>query len=116
MFVLTGFCFDSKERLKKYYIPHADCMDMTAYGYFQMPDGVPFAECMHKYTDLEYYRDELCGKQRILKPISALLKCEIDELLAMHAYQIICSEEKIKAKIKKLNYTKEGWKAAGIIK
>ena len=71
----------------------SDWSDMTAYGYWVNNDGGIYHECMHAYQNLEYYREELTGKNRILKAISSHIKGElrVDEL--MNAYDVILHEE-----------------------
>jgi len=64
--------------------------------------------------DAEYYRDELEGYNRVLKPISSWLKGEFnDELdLLLAGYHHIMMEEHLKRTVPVL-YTKEGLKLAG---
>ena len=72
----------------------ADGTDMTAHGYFQLEDGTVWAECMHDYLDLEYYRKEPQGIRRILKLFSAFERGEIGaELLAKGYHILLCEAE-----------------------
>ena len=50
---------------------------MSYYGYQFMGDEL-FWDWNFQYTDLEYYRGKLTGKERLLQCVSWLLKDEID--------------------------------------
>ena len=97
------------ERHKK----DADSSDMIATGYFQEECGSIYYECMHSYMNLEYYRDELTGKRRILKALSSFMKEEIDIALYSDAYRVILLEEYTKENFPKY-YTDEGLELAGL--
>ena len=115
IFVLDEICYwDKSERMKKRLCECADSSDMTAYGYWLNEDGSIFYECMHTYPDLEYYRDELQGKDRTLKAVSSFLKDEISLTLLLQAYDIILDEERVKGNRKHLGYMEEALKSAGL--
>ena len=86
---------------------------MIATGYFQEECGSIYYECMHSYMNLEYYRDELTGKRRILKALSSFMKEEIDIALYSDAYRVILLEEYTKENFPKY-YTDEGLELAGL--
>ena len=64
--------------------------------------------------DAEYYREELTGFNRLLKPISNWLKGELgdDLVLMLSGYHHIMMEEYLSRTVPAL-YTKEGLKMAG---
>lgn len=66
---------------------------MNAWGYWQEESGEIMDDVMWNYMDLEYYRDELSGKRRILKALSSFMKDEIDIGLYSRAYSTILNEE-----------------------
>ena len=105
-FVLTYIC--NWENKRRFY----DCTDMTANGYFM--DKTLFAECIHNYLDLEYYRGQFQGRLRTLAALSNYMKSKIDICLLLNAYHIIQNEEYLKEVKLYQSYTKEGKQLAGI--
>ena len=99
----------TKESRRKY----GDTSDMDADGYFVNPDGGIYYENMWNYMDLEYYREELTGIQRILIPLSSFMKGKIDIGLFARAYHQIMTEIYLE-RIKPRMYTEEGLALAGI--
>ena len=107
----------------KYLKEYGDITDMTACGYFLNSDdcgrcytGVFYSEVMHDYVDLEYYRGEFNGGERVLLPIKYFLGGEIDEETFAKACEIIKKQEEIKAEIDCLNLLDEWKEKIGIIK
>ena len=93
----------------------ADGTDMTAHGYFQLEDGTVWAECMHDYLDLAYYREEPTGIRRILKLFSAFEKGEIDAELLAKGYHILLTETELEQKREALDcFLDETLKKAGL--
>lgn len=93
----------------------ADGTDMTAHGYFQLEDGTIWAECMHDYLDLAYYREEPTGVRRILKLFSAFEKGEIDAELLAKGYHILLAEAELEQKREALDcFLDETLKKAGL--
>ena len=93
----------------------ADGTDMTAHGYFQLEDGTIWAECMHDYLDLAYYREEPTGIRRILKLFSAFEKGEIDAELLAKGYHILLTEAELEQKREALDcFLDETQKKAGL--
>ena len=90
-----------------------DASDMTANGYFLATDyndrytGEFYSECMHDYTDLEYYRGEFIGGERVLSPISYFIKGEINEHTFAKACEIIKNQEETKHDIRCLGILDE---------
>ena len=112
-FVLTGICcWDISEKRRR----TADASDMIAWGHLIDEDGNVFNECMHNYQDLEYYRGELYGVQRILTALSNYEKDEIGIVLLMRAYEIIRNEHHFKNSGNMMWYTDEGMRLAGLLK
>lgn len=91
-----------QDRLLASHKETGDSSDMTANGYFLATDyndrytGEFYGECMHDYTDLEYYRGEYIGGERVLLPISYFIKGEIGEQTFAKACEIIKKQEEIK--------------------
>lgn len=90
-----------------------DVSDMTAAGYFLCSDytdrftGEFYGEVMHDYADLEYYRGDFVGGERVLLPLSYYLKGEIAEDTFVSACEIVKKQEEIKYKIGSLNVLDE---------
>ena len=90
-----------------------DATDMTANGYFLITDyhdrytGEFYHECMHDYADLEYYRGDFKGGERVLLPISYFIKGEIDADTFAKVCEIIKKQESIKEEISCLNMLDE---------
>ncbi len=88
---------------------------MTASGYFLSSDyndrftGGFYNEVMHDYVDLEYYRGEFNGGERVLLPIKYFLSGDIDDETFAKACEIIKKQEEVKEEIRYLNMTDE-WK------
>ena len=109
-----------KDKLLENHKQVGDATDMTASGYFLVSDpgdrytGEFFGECMHDYTDLEYYRGEFVGGERVLLPISYFLKGEISEDTFVKACEIIKSQEETKWNIRTLGIVDEWIKKLGL--
>lgn len=98
-----------------------DCSDMTAAGYFLCSDymddqftGDFYSEVMHDYVDLEYYRGEYSGGERVLLPLSYYLKGDIDEESLVKACEIIKKQESLKRDLDSLNILDEWIEKLGI--
>ena len=94
-----------------------DTSDMNLYGYMMTDNSRyigPFAEVWWNYMDVEYYRKELTGINRVLKIIGNWLKGEFgdDLCLLLAGYHRILLEE-VLAKTTPLMYTSEGLVSAG---
>ena len=94
-----------------------DTSDMNLYGYMMTDNSRyigPFTEIWWNYMDVEYYRKELTGINRVLKIISNWLKGEFgdDLCLLLAGYHRILLEE-VLAKTTPLMYTSEGLMSAG---
>ena len=112
-----------RDKHLKYLKEYGDITDMTACGYFLNSDdcgrcytGVFYSEVMHDYVDLEYYRGEFNGGERVLLPIKYFLGGEIDEETFTKTCEIIKKQEEIKAEIDCLNLLDEWKEKIGIIK
>lgn len=111
-----------KDKHLKYLKEYGDITDMTACGYFLSSDyndrftGEFYNEVMHDYVDLEYYRGEFNGGERVLLPIKHFLGGDIDEETFAKACEIIKKQEEIKAEIDCLNLLDEWKEKIGIIK
>ena len=110
--------WDEEEYIKKRK-DYGDTSDMNIWGYAADTEWVSgfrgaYREVWDNYMDAEYYRDELKGYNRVLKPISSWLKGEFnDELdLLLAGYHHIMTDEYLKSTVPVL-YTKEGLKLAG---
>lgn len=104
-----------KDKHLKYLKEHGDITDMTASGYFLSSDyndrftGGFYNEVMHDYVDLEYYRGDFNGGERVLLPIKYFLNGDIDEETLVKACEIIKKQEEEKQEIRYLNLLDE-WK------
>lgn len=111
-----------RDKHLKYLKEYGDITDMTASGYFLSSDyndrftGEFYHEVMHDYVDLEYYRGEFNGGERVLLPIKHFLGGDIDEESFAKACEIIKKQEEIKAEIDCLNLLDEWKEKIGIIK
>ena len=111
-----------KDKHLKYLKEYGDITDMTACGYFLSSDyndrftGEFYHEVMHDYVDLEYYRGNFNGGERVLLPIKHFLGGDIDEETFEKACEIIKKQEEIKAEIHCLNLLDEWKEKIGIIK
>ena len=109
---------DKEEYIKKRR-EHGDTSDMDIWGYAADVEwcngynGI-YNDTWWNYMDAEYYREELTGFNRLLKPVSNWLKGEfgdgVDLLLA--GYHHIMMEEYLSRAVPVI-YTKEGLKMAG---
>ena len=97
-----------------------DATDMTANGYFLITDyhdrytGEFYHECMHDYADLEYYRGDFKGGERVLIAISDFIKGEIDADTFAKVCEIIKKQESIKEEISCLNMLDEWLEKVGL--
>ena len=111
-----------KDKHLKYLKEYGDITDMTACGYFLSSDyndrfiGEFYHEVMHDYVNLEYYRGEFNGGERVLLPIKYHLDGDIDDETFAKACEIIKKQEEIKAEIDCLNLLDEWKEKIGIIK
>ena len=102
-----------QDRLLKNHKETGDSSDMTAHGYFLATDyndrytGEFYSECMHDYTDLEYYTGDFIGGERVLLPISYFLKDEIREDTFFKCCEIIKKQEETKWSIRCLGILDE---------
>ena len=115
-FVLISICYwnATKKHLQNLR-KRADITDMTAYGYWLGEVGCIYAECMHAYQDLEYYRGELDGYKRILTAVSNHTKGEISTDLLLNAYRYILDDEKLNTSKEFLGlFSDEGLALAGL--
>ena len=111
---------EKQDRVLQYHKNYGDVTDMTANGYFLITDyhdrytGEFYHECMHDYVDLEYYRGEFIGGERVLLPISYFVKNEINEEEFFKACSIIKKQEEVKWDIRCLGIVDEWVKKLGI--
>ena len=111
-----------KDKHLKYLKEYGDITDMTACRYFLSSDyndrftGGFYSEVMHDYVDLEYYRGEFNGGERVLLPIKYFLNGDIDEETLVKACEIIKKQEEVKQEIRYLNLLDEWKEKIGIIK
>ena len=104
-----------KDKHLKYLKEYGDITDMTASGYFLSSDcndrfiGGFYNEVMHDYVDLEYYRGDFNGGERVLLPIKYFLNGDIDEETLVKACEIIKKQEEVKKETRYLNLLDE-WK------
>lgn len=111
-----------KEKYLNYLQERGDISDMTACGYYLISDdrgrytGEFYSEVMHDYVDLEYYRGEFNGGERVLLPIKYFLSGDIDEETFAKSCEIIKKQEEIKHEIDCLNLLDEWKEKIGIIK
>lgn len=70
-----------------------DGKGVILWGYFQHEDGTLYREWVCGYTNLEWYKGTLRGKNRILKALSNYYKGKIDAVLFANAYRQILTEE-----------------------
>ena len=111
-----------KDKHLKYLKEYGDITDMTACGYFLSSDyndrftGEFYHEVMHDYVDLEYYRGNFNGGERVLLPLKHFLGGDIDEETFAKTCEIIKKQEEIKAEIDCLNLLDEWKEKIGIIK
>lgn len=93
-----------------------DTSDMNLYGYAMADSGYigPYYEVWFNYMDVEYYRKELTGINRVLQIISNWLKGEFgdDLCLLLAGYHRILLEEVLAQTVPRM-YLPEGLKLAG---
>lgn len=77
-------------------------------------EGTLYDECESNYMDFEYYEEPLIGEKRLLKPISSLMKGEINVPLAFNAFRKIMLEESAKENWMREWFGQEAYKAAGL--
>lgn len=93
--------------------------DPFAAGYFLSRNGqISYEYIEREFTDLlsmEYYPEELTGRERVLKEVSHYMKNEIDLPRLLNAYQIILDEERIKEQRGNIQWIPdEKWEFAGL--
>jgi len=121
--VLTGIIIPPWRERDKYLERRrdsGDTSDMDIWGYaadMEWHNGYHgvYSEVWWNYMDVEYYRKELSGVERVLKPISNWLKGEFgdDLCLLLSAYHQIMSDVAV-SKMIPAGKTKEGLKLAGL--
>lgn len=116
--IIVPYGWDEEEYIKKHK-EYGDIFDMNIWGYAAATEWASgfcgaYRQVWHSYMNAEYYRDELEGYNRMLKPISSWLKGEFnDELdLLLAGYHHIMTEEYLKSTVPIL-YTNEELKLAG---
>lgn len=93
---------------------------MTVRGCFLNTDkfdrftGEFYYEVMHDYTDLEYYRGDFNGGERVLLPLKYFLLGDIDEETLVKACYVIKQQETVKREIKSLNLLDEWVEKIGL--
>lgn len=110
-----------KNKHVKYLKEKGDITDMTACGYFLVEGdhfnpftGGFYSEVMHDYVDLEYYRGDFSGGERVLLPIKYFLSGDINEETLVKACGIIKKQEVIKKEITYLNLLDEWIEKIGL--
>lgn len=68
---------------------NGDVSDMNYGAYYALDDGSVFSDNSWNYMDLEYYTDELENEEKVLKPISYLLKDKIDIGLCVNVINVL---------------------------
>ena len=68
---------------------NGDVSDMNYRAYYALDDGSVFSDNSWNYMDLEYYTDELENEEKVLKPISYLLKDKIDIGLCVNVINVL---------------------------
>ena len=121
--VLTGIIIPPWSERDKYLEKRrkgGDTSDMNIWGYaadMEWHNGYHgvYSEVWWNYMDVEYYRKELSGVERVLKPISNWLKGEFrdDLCLLLSAYHQIMSDVAV-SKMTPAGFMKEGLKLAGL--
>ena len=111
---------ENKDRLLEYHKNYGDVTDMTAHGYFLTTDcgdrytGGFYSECMHDYVDLEYYRGDFVGGERVLLVISDFLKGEIRLDTVVNTCKIIKMQEDVKKEVSYLGMLDKWLKKVGL--
>lgn len=84
-------------------------------GYFQSDYDLLFFEDDWNYLNLEFYRGELTGKQKVLKAMSNHLKGKVNGELLAKAYHIYALRDKLENEELCLdNYTQEALELVGL--
>ena len=84
---------DAKE-YEKYHLEFGvDWTDMDACLWLQDNDGEIYWDHQHCYLDLEYYRDELVGKENLLRAFSSHIQGKITTEDLLRCHSIILREE-----------------------
>lgn len=111
---------DAEEYRKKRKENGGDTSDMCFWGYaIDVDDYIGYngvyTDNFWNYMDMEYYTEELIGRQRVLKPISAWLKGELgdDLCLLLAAYHRVMLEDALSQTVPCL-YTNEGLRKVGL--
>lgn len=92
-----------------------DYTDMSAHGYRIVANGDIEEDFFCNYIDFEYFdADKLDGDERVLKPLSAYLKGNIDLELFLNSYKIIIEEERIAREKIALDINDDGLRLAGL--
>ena len=108
-------CKPSMKHIKRWE-EYGDTTDMHCHGYFVSDNGRIYLDHHpENYMDMEYYRGELTGYQRILKALSSYIKDEISLDILLNAYHIICAEEAAAGDRKYLDVSDKWMKLAGLI-
>lgn len=87
---------DAKEYEKYYLNLGVDWTDMDTCLWLQDNDGEIYWDHQHCYLDLEYYRDELVGKEKFLRAFSSHIQGKISTEDLLRCHSIILREEHAK--------------------
>ena len=111
-FVLDGIDNNDNENGRQ----NRDSSDMTAYGWFQEADGTVYSEVMFNYMDLELFRGQLEGQERLQIALSNYIKGNISEELLLYAQRtLIMQDLGYDSPVNTVNrYTEEGLELAGV--
>lgn len=85
---------------------NGDVSDMNYGAYYALDDGSVFSDTSWNYMDLEYYTDKLENEEKVLKPISYLLKDKIDIGLCVNAINVLGKRLSVEKSIP-LGYTED---------
>lgn len=107
----------TEHKRAEYWAKRGDYTDMSVLGYMLCGETNELDRCLFvdwdsTYMDMEYFRGELTGAERVLYPLSNLVKGKISLDLFANAYHIILHEQSIDV-LKDL-YTDEGLGLAGL--
>ena len=107
----------TEHKRAEYWVKRGDYTDMSVLGYMLCGETNELDRCLFvdwdsTYMDMEYFRGELTGAERVLFPLSNLVKEKISLDLFVNAYHIILQEHSVK--IVKDLYTDEGLELAGL--
>ena len=109
-FVLEGIA-NTEEDIKR--CVHSDTSDMLAWGYFAEGDGTIYTETMSNYMDLEIFKGELKGQERIQLALSNHIKGEIGLDLLLQSQRTLMMRDYDEDGMVNW-YTDEGLELAGI--